>query len=86
MILIYTIGSWKHISGTITTDLNLGYGVFWNGSIHWLSDRNFHAIFEVNTEKLITPPTPKILSQDKIRYFGECGGHLLLIQFRDRSA
>ncbi|KAL7193667.1 hypothetical protein ACSBR2_025306 [Camellia fascicularis] len=58
-------------------------GVFWNGAIHWLSHENAHLRFDVDEEKLIkthNPPSPKIFSMDKTRYFGECGGHLLLIQ------
>ncbi|KAL7193678.1 hypothetical protein ACSBR2_025317 [Camellia fascicularis] len=61
-------------------------GVFWNGAIHWLSDGvDFHCRFEVDTEKQIKPPSPagpKILSIDKFRYFGECDGHLFLVQMQ----
>ncbi|KAL7224468.1 hypothetical protein ACSBR1_025844 [Camellia fascicularis] len=59
------------------------FRVFWNGAIHGISYANVHTQFEVEEEKFIQTPmrrNPKILSHDKIRYFGECGGDLLLIQ------
>ncbi|KAL7224516.1 hypothetical protein ACSBR1_025888 [Camellia fascicularis] len=65
------------------------FSVFWNGAIHGISYANVHARFEVEEEKLIQTPmprNPKILSYDKIRYFGECGGDLLLIQTPQRCA
>ncbi|KAL7193677.1 hypothetical protein ACSBR2_025316 [Camellia fascicularis] len=40
----------------------------------------------LKAHKTHNPPSPKILSVDKTRYFGECGGHLLLIQMRLRNA
>ncbi|KAL7224538.1 hypothetical protein ACSBR1_025910 [Camellia fascicularis] len=42
--------------------------------------------FEEKLIKTHNPPSPKILSVDKTRYFGECGGHLLLVQMRLRDA
>ncbi|CAL5376504.1 unnamed protein product [Camellia sinensis] len=82
--------SWKQI--TVSECEPLGdclEGVFWNGAIHWLSHEDVHFRFDVDEEKLIkthNPPSPKILSMAKTRYFGECGGHLLLIQMRLRNA
>ncbi|GMP36229.1 hypothetical protein CsSME_00008424 [Camellia sinensis var. sinensis] len=82
--------SWKQI--TVSECGPLRYcleGVFWNGAIHWLSHEDVHFRFDVDAEKLIkthNPPSPKILSVDKTRYFGVCGGHLLLIQMRLRNA
>ncbi|KAL7224533.1 hypothetical protein ACSBR1_025905 [Camellia fascicularis] len=82
--------SWKQITVSECEPLRDGLeGVFWNGAIHWLSHEDAHFRFDVDEEKLIkphNPPSPKILSVDKTRYFGECGGHLLLIQMRLRNA
>ncbi|KAL7224500.1 hypothetical protein ACSBR1_025872 [Camellia fascicularis] len=75
--------SWKHISVPDPRGVPFMYGAFWNGAIHFITYANVHARFEVEEEKLIQTPwtrNPKILSHGKIRYFGECGGHLLLIQ------
>ncbi|KAF5956312.1 hypothetical protein HYC85_003537 [Camellia sinensis] len=81
--------SWEHISATAPPGYSFRKRVFWNGAIHWMSYKNFHIQFDVDAPKLIAtpmPPNPKILSEDDIRYFGECGGHLLLIQTPEHSA
>ncbi|GMP36165.1 hypothetical protein CsSME_00008374 [Camellia sinensis var. sinensis] len=75
--------SWKHISVPEPRGVRFMFSVFWNRAIHGISYANVHARFEVEEEKLIQTPmprNPKIYSYDKIRYFGECGGDLLLIQ------
>ncbi|CAL5374945.1 unnamed protein product [Camellia sinensis] len=57
--------------------------VFWNGAIHWMSYGNIYIRLDVDAQKLIGTPMPsypKILSEEKIWYFGECCGHLLLVQ------
>ncbi|CAL5376448.1 unnamed protein product [Camellia sinensis] len=79
--------SWKHISVPEPRGARFMFRVFWNGAIHGISYANVHVRFEVEEEKLIQtamPRNPKILSHDKIRYFGECGGDLLLIQTPQR--
>ncbi|KAL7224467.1 hypothetical protein ACSBR1_025843 [Camellia fascicularis] len=81
--------SWKHVSVLEPRGARFMFSVFWNGAIHGISYANVHARFEVEEEKLIQTPmprNPKILSHDKIRYFGECGGDLLLIQTPQRCA
>ncbi|KAL7221864.1 hypothetical protein ACSBR1_023751 [Camellia fascicularis] len=81
--------SWKHISVPEPRGARFMFRVFWNGAIHGISYANVHARFEVEEEKLIQTPmprNPKILSHDKIWYFGECGGDLLLIQTPQRCA
>ncbi|KAF5956705.1 hypothetical protein HYC85_003930 [Camellia sinensis] len=58
--------------------------VFWNGAIHWMSYDNIYIRLDVDARKLIGTPMPsypKILSEEKIWYFGECCGHLLLFSF-----
>ncbi|KAL7221865.1 hypothetical protein ACSBR1_023752 [Camellia fascicularis] len=81
--------SWKHISVPEQRGLRFLFSVFWNGAIQGISCANDHARFEVEEEKLIETPwprNPKILSLDKFRYFGECGGDLILIQAPQRCA
>mgnify|MGYP003703475303 CR=1 FL=1 len=81
--------SWKHISVPEQRGLRFMFSVFWNGAIQGISYENVHARFEVEEEKLIQTPwprNPKILSLDKFRYFGECGGDLILIQAPQRCA
>ncbi|CAL5376494.1 unnamed protein product [Camellia sinensis] len=78
---------WRHITVDALPVKRLE-GVFWNGAIHWLSN-DHHIRFNVGSEELIripNPIAPKILPVDKARYFGECDGHLILIQMRLRSA
>lgn len=49
--------------------------------IHWLSDGDVVLGFDVESEKMIEMPNlPEIHSVRKIKYFGECGGRLILIQ------
>ncbi|KAL7170799.1 hypothetical protein ACSBR2_035636 [Camellia fascicularis] len=75
--------SWKHIYVLDLRGVRFMFSAFWNGAIHCVTYANVHARFEVEEEKLIQTPmprNPKTLSHDKIRYFGECGGDLLLIQ------
>ncbi|THG20416.1 F-box protein At5g07610-like [Camellia sinensis] len=82
--------SWKQITVSECGPLrDFLEGVFWNGAIHWLSHEDVHFRFDVDEEKLIkthNPPSPKILSVDKTRYFGVCGSHLFLIQMRLQNA
>ncbi|KAL7229436.1 hypothetical protein ACSBR2_008029 [Camellia fascicularis] len=64
-------------------------GVFWNGSINWVSVNGNALYFNVDQEVLATIPMPPV--QDaadddddyhrKIRYFGESENHLNLVQF-----
>ncbi|KAF5952409.1 hypothetical protein HYC85_010353 [Camellia sinensis] len=75
--------SWKHISVPDPRGVPFMFSVFWNGAIHCITYANVHVRFEVEEEKFIQTPmprNPKIISPDKIRYFGGCGGDLLLIQ------
>ncbi|KAF7145118.1 hypothetical protein RHSIM_Rhsim04G0064500 [Rhododendron simsii] len=77
-------GCWKKVFAQHTCH---GPSAYWNGAIHWVGHENCLR-FDVDTEEMIaTPnrPLPKILSQDKIRYLGECGGRLFLIQSRSRK-
>ncbi|KAL7224520.1 hypothetical protein ACSBR1_025892 [Camellia fascicularis] len=76
---------WKHIRVIAPPGHSLRRRVFSNGAIHWMTSTNLYIRFVVDAENLTQtpmPPYPKILSDDKILYFGECHGHLFLIQNR----
>lgn len=81
-------GNWKKI---LPPNTCYGHGVFWNGAIYWLSYKKVLLRFEVDAKKMTMlplPPSPRILSPNSIKYFGECGGGLVLIQirsFKDRN-
>ncbi|THF96020.1 hypothetical protein TEA_027285 [Camellia sinensis var. sinensis] len=76
--------SWKHVCVSAPPGGTFKRRVFWNGAIHWMNSMNLHIRFDVGENLTGTPmpPYPKILSEDKILYFGECHGHLFLIQNR----
>ncbi|PSS36103.1 F-box protein [Actinidia chinensis var. chinensis] len=79
------IASWKHMRLTTPPGVSYLRRVFWNGAIHWMSQENIHIRFDVDAENLMgtaLPSIPRILSKEQIRYFGQCGGDLLLIQTR----
>ncbi|MCD7447240.1 hypothetical protein HAX54_026359 [Datura stramonium] len=63
-------------------------GVFWNGAIHWIGeDSSVH--FDAKSEEVVMknmPPRPQGDFAEKIRYFGEWGGHLHLVQVQSRYA
>ncbi|CAL5376444.1 unnamed protein product [Camellia sinensis] len=78
--------SWTHMRAAAPPGYPFAKKVFWNGSIHWMSYDNVYIRFDVDAEKLIgtrMPSNPKILSEERIWYFGECCGHLLLVQCCD---
>ncbi|KAL7193652.1 hypothetical protein ACSBR2_025291 [Camellia fascicularis] len=79
--------SWKHITVDVLP-FNSLEGVFWNGAIHYLNN-DYHFRLDVGSEEMIripNPVAPKIHSADQTRYFGECDGHLILIQMPLRFA
>ncbi|XP_058192223.1 F-box protein At5g07610-like [Rhododendron vialii] len=83
-------GSWKSTIATPTIPM-LGQGAVWNGAIFLmgcgpgpqscLKHDHFYFQFDIDAERLSTTgaPCPPYRSKG-ILYFGECGGHLLLIQ------
>ncbi|XP_028053389.1 F-box protein At5g07610-like isoform X3 [Camellia sinensis] len=78
--------SWTHMRAAAPPGYPFAKKVFWNGSIHWMSYDNVYIRFDVDAEKLIgtrMPLNPKILSEERVWYFGECCGHLLLVQCCD---
>ncbi|KAK6269555.1 hypothetical protein POUND7_006660 [Theobroma cacao] len=63
------------------------HGVFWNGAIHWLSPTDVSLYFDVDSESLKTMTMPRMQtgptgfwSSQRFPYFGECRGHLHLIE------
>ncbi|XP_028053399.1 F-box protein At5g07610-like [Camellia sinensis] len=88
LIDIYSLDStsWTHMRAAAPPGYPFAKKVFWNGSIHWMSYDNVYIRFDVDAEKLIgtrMPSNPKILSEERVWYFGECCGHLLLVQCCD---
>ncbi|XP_058206863.1 F-box protein At5g07610-like isoform X1 [Rhododendron vialii] len=78
--------SWKEIHAKAPDGGSYYRRVFWNGAIHWMNHDNVHIRFDVDTENLtgtVMPKVPNILAEEKTRFFGECGGSLLLIQTRE---
>ncbi|KAM7507566.1 hypothetical protein LguiA_018019 [Lonicera macranthoides] len=67
--------------------LLLEAGVYLNGAIHWPSERaSDSCYFDIDKERWIRMPMPPFQGgQEKrtIRYFGESGGHLHLIDYKD---
>lgn len=84
-ILSSETGSFKKIDVAAPNGRTFPHVALWDGAVHWMNDNKIYFRFEVDTEKFThtsMPPKPKILKENQIRYFGECGGHLLLIQYR----
>ncbi|WCJ34680.1 F-box family protein [Euphorbia peplus] len=86
-ILIYEsqTGAWR-LSGSPfrTFDVDLDNGVFWNGSVHWISRAQSTTLrFDVCREQLGRfPDVPSVdrMMRTKCRYFGESCGHLYVIE------
>ncbi|XP_050373077.1 F-box protein At5g07610-like [Argentina anserina] len=76
--------AWR-ISGSpfIAPDMVFDNGVLWNGSIHWISPTGDSFRFDTDQERLGTMPSLQSnekWSNKRLRYFGESGGHLHLIE------
>ncbi|OVA19254.1 F-box domain [Macleaya cordata] len=82
--------SWR-VSGCpfpAPNDIFYTSGVFWNGSLHWISLRDSSLYFDIDQELLKTmpmPPIPHGFGRTRIEYFGECKGHLFLIAIYSSS-
>ncbi|KAF7152842.1 hypothetical protein RHSIM_Rhsim01G0014100 [Rhododendron simsii] len=73
--------SWKQI---LAPGTRRGHTAICGGVIHWLNDDNIVVGFDVYSEKMIKMPNaPKMLCDFYIRYFGGCGGRLILILDRN---
>ncbi|KAF8389477.1 hypothetical protein HHK36_026172 [Tetracentron sinense] len=64
-------------------DLFYNRGVFWNGALHWIGSGESSFRFDVERERLFIMPMPPIRVgwvERRLKYFGESGGHLHLIE------
>ncbi|XP_060212506.1 F-box protein At5g07610-like isoform X2 [Lycium barbarum] len=81
--------SWRSCCrSSVPSFMNFESGVFWNGAIHWIGEYS-SVYFDVNSEEVAMismPPRPHGYCSQKIRYFGEWGGHLHLIQVQSLYA
>ncbi|KAJ0098326.1 hypothetical protein Patl1_20705 [Pistacia atlantica] len=80
-----TNGPWRLSGGTVRALSYMKYkeGVFWNGALHWFTCLVACLYFTVDEEtihELPMPPLPKGTFLRKCYYFGECRGHLHLIE------
>ncbi|XP_017978599.1 PREDICTED: F-box protein At5g07610 [Theobroma cacao] len=79
-------GSWK-VSGNPFSVLDevmlFNRGIFFNGMLHWVGRGNLALRFDVEREVMLTMPMPPIQegwTERRVRYFGESGGLLFLIE------
>ncbi|GAB2218845.1 hypothetical protein Drorol1_Dr00002077 [Drosera rotundifolia] len=80
-------GAWRRVTdGFIPSfDMEFERGVYWNGSVHWLSHTETTLYFDVEKDclrSLALPPTLVGGYMGRFRYFGESRGHLHLIEIR----
>ncbi|XP_009765975.1 F-box protein At5g07610-like [Nicotiana tabacum] len=78
-------GPWRLSGGPFIADVNFSKGVYWNGSIHWISTiGNLNSLcYNIDLESLGVipmPPVPDNYVSVTISYFGESCDHLHLIQ------
>ncbi|KAK0597905.1 hypothetical protein LWI29_029675 [Acer saccharum] len=81
-------GSWRDSGNPfiIFDEMLFNRGVYWNGALHWVGNGDLSLRFDVQKELMLTmpmPPIPEELSERKLSYFGESGGHLYLIEIYD---
>ncbi|PON92420.1 F-box domain containing protein [Trema orientale] len=77
---------WRPSGGSFyvdSPDIRFDRGVFWNGSVHWISIWGESVYFSVEEDRLRPMPMPPIPddwdAESEYTYFGESGGHLHLI-------
>ncbi|KAL2550059.1 F-box protein [Forsythia ovata] len=77
-------GPWIVSSQHFTAEVNFEEGVYWSGSIHWISYEKVESLyFNVDEKRLETTPLPPFLDGWMGRsnyYFGESCDHLNFIQ------
>lgn len=86
-ILIYSSETkhWRVSGAPFEPPLSINFrtGVYWNGAIHWFSQWGTALYFDLNKElvqEIPMPPVPDDFDETGIRHFGECGGHLHLVE------
>lgn len=58
-------------------------GVYWNRAVHWISTGENCLYFDLYEQKLHELPMPRVpdgWEERRVEYFGNCGGHLHLIE------
>ncbi|XP_058202893.1 F-box protein At5g07610-like [Rhododendron vialii] len=75
--------SWKQIRAPCRSLLQ---AVFCRGVIYWFGYETVMSGFDVDSEKMIEMKKPLEVRPMQVRYFGECGGRLILIQTPNRCA
>lgn len=58
-------------------------GVYWNNAVHWISTWENSLYFDLCGEKLNELPMPRVpdgWEERRVKYFGNCGGNLHLIE------
>nr|QLY89006.1 F-box protein [Fragaria nilgerrensis] len=64
-------------------DMVFDNGVLWNGTLHWISPTGASLCFDIVQEQfgeMPSLPSNEKWSKRRLRYFGESGGHLHLIE------
>ena len=78
-------GSWRLAGVPFTAHWKMSFHnrVYWNGAIHWISQRGSSLYLDVNKEmvqEMPMPPFPDEYDERRVRYLGESSGYLLLIE------
>ncbi|KAJ8540179.1 hypothetical protein K7X08_026568 [Anisodus acutangulus] len=77
-------GPWRFSGGPFIADVNFYNGIYWNGSIHWISTSgNLTSLcYNLDLETLGVMPMPPLPDDQEttITYFGESCDHLHLIK------
>ncbi|PRQ37024.1 putative F-box associated interaction domain-containing protein [Rosa chinensis] len=77
--------SWRLSGSPFNAPIDMVFynGVVWNGTIHWISPTAASLCFDIVHEQLgemPSLPSNEKWSKRRLRYFGESGGHLHLIE------
>lgn len=74
------VGLWGELMGpfTVPDEVLFENGVFWNGGVHWISNREL-VCFDVEGGGLRIVPLPLSCGEEKVAYFGESRGHLQVV-------
>ncbi|KAE9462439.1 hypothetical protein C3L33_05644, partial [Rhododendron williamsianum] len=80
------VGLWGELMGpfTVPDEVLFENGVFWNGGVHWISNREL-VCFDVEGGGLRIVPLPLSCGEEKVAYFGESRGHLQVV-VNDKAA
>ncbi|KAJ9542594.1 hypothetical protein OSB04_029100 [Centaurea solstitialis] len=85
-IQIYSsdIGQWKIcVKSFYSSQTSFDNGVYWNKAIYWSNIYSDAWYFKVDLQRLQKLSLPVQFRQPATYYFGECGGHLHLVERRD---